>query len=137
MFNIHFLIIFYVLIFDFVAYATLYFMYMLCIPVFWVNFAAYTTELYTSKWRFCNYLIGCLPINPLVFSLILYLNRTFTGIHLWGGIATMVILPFYFIIPESPRWLAQNNKEEEALKVLLQMAKFNNRYQYHNVKLIF
>ena len=53
----------------------------------------------------------------------MYLNRTYTGIHLWGGISSMAILLFYFLIPESPRWLAQNNKEKDALKVFIYMAK--------------
>merc|ERR1712018_729132 len=55
------------------------------------------------------------------------MNRTFTGIHLWSGLANILILPFYFIIPESPRWLAQNNKEDEAVEVLIKMANFNKR----------
>ena len=60
-------------------------------------------------------------------SCVILCFRTFTEIHLYHGLATLVILPFYFIVPESPRWLAQNNKEKQALKVLLKMAKINNK----------
>ena len=109
------------------AYASLYFIYMMIVPINWVNIAAYVTELYTSKWRFVSFLISGIPFSPMIFALILYLSRTFTEIHLYHGLATLVILPFYFIVPESPRWLAQNNKEEQALKVLLKMAKINNK----------
>ena len=33
----------------------------------------------------------------------------------------------WFLIPESPRWLAQNDKVEESMKVLLKMAKINGK----------
>jgi len=92
-----------------------------------VNVSAYIAEMYTSKWRFVTYIIAAFPTYALVTSLILYLNRTFSGIHLWGGLVSLCNLPFYFIIPESPRWLAQNNREEEALKTLITMAKVNRR----------
>ena len=93
-------------------------MFSFCIPSFIIK-----NKLY----RFVTYLIFGVPINQLVFSLIIYMNRTFTGIHLWCGIVTLLVLPFYFIMPESPRWLAQNNNEKQALKVILNMAKINNK----------
>ena len=83
----------------------------------------YIAEIYTSKWRYVSYIVSAFPVAQLVTSLIMYLNRTYTGIHLWGGISSMVILLFYFLIPESPRWLAQNSKEKDALKVFIYMAK--------------
>ena len=60
-------------------------------------------------------------------ALIVYLNRTWTGIHIWCGIASACALIPWYIIPESPRWLAQNNKVEESMKVLLKMAKINGK----------
>ena len=33
----------------------------------------------------------------------------------------------YFIIPESVRWLAQNNKEDEAMAALMKIAKVNGK----------
>ena len=38
-----------------------------------------------------------------------------------------LILPMYFIIPESVRWLAQNSKEDEAMAALLKIAKVNGK----------
>ena len=52
-------------------------------------------------------------------ALIVYLNRTWTGIHIWCGIASACALIPCYIIPESPRWLAQNNQVEESMKVFL------------------
>ena len=60
-------------------------------------------------------------------TLIAYLNRTWTGIHIWCGIATAFTLIPAFLIPESPVWLAQNNKVEESMKVFLKMAKINGK----------
>ena len=60
-------------------------------------------------------------------ALIVYLNRTWTGIHIWCGIASACALIPWYIIPESPRWLAQNNQVEESMKVLLKMAKINGK----------
>ena len=94
----------------------------------WVNVSSYSTELFTSEWRFVSYIISAIPTSEFVFALVLYLNRTFTGIHLYCGILSMVILPFYFILPESPRWLAQNDREDESLQVLIKWARINGRF---------
>ena len=94
----------------------------------WVNGPSYSAELFTSQWRFLSYIISAVPTYDFVFALVLYLNRTFTGIHLCCGILSMVILPFYFILPESPRWLAQNDREDESLQVLIKWAKINGRF---------
>ena len=59
--------------------------------------------------------------------MIAYLNRTWTGIHIWVGVVTGLILPMYFLIPESVRWLAQNSKEDEAMDALLRIAKINGK----------
>ena len=63
----------------------------------------------------------------MVTALIVYLSRTWTDIHIWTGILITCTLPFYFAIPESPRWLAQNGKDDMAVKVLLNMAKINKK----------
>ena len=68
-----------------------------------------------------------LPLGYYIFNLIAYLNRTWTGIHIWVGVVTALILPMYFLIPESVRWLAQNCKEDEAMDALLRIAKINGK----------
>ena len=111
------------MIFSPTAYAALYFIWIFSAIISGVNVSIYIAEIYTSKWRYVSYIVSAFPVAQLVTSLIMYLNRTYTGIHLWGGISSMVILLFYFLIPESPRWLAQNRKEKDALKVFIYMAK--------------
>ena len=68
-----------------------------------------------------------LPLGYYIFNLIAYVNRTWTGIHIWVGVVTALILPMYFLIPESVRWLAQNSKEDEAMDALLRIAKINGK----------
>merc|ERR1719445_436289 len=55
------------------------------------------------------------------------MNRTWTGIHVWVGVITGLILPMYFLIPESVRWLAQNGKEDESMDALLRIARINGK----------
>ena len=43
------------------------------------------------------------------------------------GIVTALILPVYFVLPESVRWLAQNKKEDEAMEILHKIAKINGK----------
>ena len=109
------------------AYAILHFITMACLPVIWVNTYVYSTEIFTPKWRYVFIGLYEIPIGYYVFNLIGYLNRTWTGIHIWVGIVTALILPVYFVLPESVRWLAQNKKEDEAMEILQNIAKVNGK----------
>lgn len=108
------------------GYAILHFITATCLPIIWLNDTVYMNEFFRPGHRFVTMSVG-VPFGMSVFSLIVYLNRTWTSIHIWVGIMSSLILPAYFILPESPRWLAQNFKEEEAVKVLLRMGKMNGK----------
>ena len=92
-----------------------------------VNQQVYSTELYTSKYRLYYMILNNKSVPFMVTALIVYFSRTWTDIHIRTGILIMCTLPFYFAIPESPRWLAQNGKEDMAMKILVKMAKVNKR----------
>ena len=112
---------------SYYAYAIFHFITMMCLPVIWVNAYVYSTEVFIPKWRYAFIGFFEIPIGYYIYNLIAYLNTTWTGIHIWVGIVTALVLPLYFILPESARWLAQNKKEEAAMEVLLRIAKINGK----------
>ena len=109
------------------VYAFLHFVTIFCTPVVWVNGYAYLSEMWDPKWRYIFTVITGIPLGQSIMTLIAYFNRTWTGIHIWSGIATACTLIPWYIIPESPRWLAQNNQIEGSMTVLLKMAKMNRK----------
>ena len=99
------------------TYAILHFITMFCLPVVWVNCTVYSNEMFGPKWRFLSTIYLNNPLGPYALTLIVYLNRTWTDIHLWCGISVGIVLPIFLVIPESPRWLAQNNFEDKAMEI--------------------
>ena len=113
--------------FSSLEYAILHFITAITLPLILVNQQVYSTELYTAKYRLYYMILNNKSVPFMVTALIVYLSRTWTDIHIRTGILIMATLPFYFAIPESPRWLAQNGKEDLAVKVLLRIAKINGK----------
>ncbi len=50
----------------------------------------------------------------VVLPIIAWFNRDYKWMHIWAAAIGALALPTYFLIPESPRWLACNNRREEA-----------------------
>ena len=112
---------------SFEAYATLHFIYSCTSPIVWINGLVYLTEFYSPSWRYAFTAAISIPIGAWTLNLIAYLSHTYTMIHMCAGIIAACLLPIYFFVPESPRWLAQNKREKEALKIILDMAETNSR----------
>ena len=98
------------------AYGFLHFITIFCTPIVWVNGFAYFSEIWDPKWR--HIFLGAVgfPIGQYTLTLIAYLNRTWTGIHVSCGVISAITLILWFLVPESPRWLAQNGHEDEAME---------------------
>ncbi|VDM00080.1 unnamed protein product [Schistocephalus solidus] len=56
---------------------------------------------------------------------IAYLTRDWFQFRLYGLLLLIVHLPLFFIVPESPRWLAVHGRYDEFVKVLKQIAAWN------------
>ena len=98
-----------------------------CMPIMWVNITVYMTEIFTPNWRYSYQVAFGIPIGTLLYTAIVYYSRTWTQIHLWSGVMAGCALPLFALIPESARWLAMNNREDEALQVLLKFGKVNGK----------
>ena len=119
---------------SYAAYAILHFIYSATLPILWVNLTVYLTEIFQPNWRYAFAATINLQVGNWVLTLIAYLCSTWTMVHVWIGIVCALVLPIYFLVPESPRWLAQNGKENEAFQVVLDMAKTNQREINENDK---
>ena len=63
----------------------------------------------------------------MTLLVIAYLCSTWTMIHVNAGVIFLCMLPLYFTLPESPRWLAQNGHQKEAFNVIQNMAQTNSK----------
>uniref|UniRef100_A0A6A7FPC7 Organic cation transporter protein-like n=1 Tax=Hirondellea gigas TaxID=1518452 RepID=A0A6A7FPC7_9CRUS len=60
-----------------------------------------------------------------ILALLGYLYRDWRDLQLASSLPTILLLSYYFLTPESPRWLMMEGRHEEALVILRRMAKFN------------
>ena len=68
-------------------------------------------------WAFCN----------LILIFVIYFERHWTEQHLVIGALGLLGLSFFLVLPESPRWLANNGHKEDAKEILLNISKGNKR----------
>ena len=87
-------------------------------PIVWVNNTVYMLETFTPKGRMFVSVTQDLPFYYFVVALIVYFSRTWSYVHIWVAVASCSFIPACFVIPESPRWLVQNNRYEEAFDVI-------------------
>uniref|UniRef100_A0A6I8NF29 Solute carrier family 22 member 3 n=1 Tax=Ornithorhynchus anatinus TaxID=9258 RepID=A0A6I8NF29_ORNAN len=67
-------------------------------------------------------------LGIIILPGIAYLIPKWQGIQLAITLPNFLFLLYYWVIPESPRWLITRKKGEEALKILRDIAKYNGRY---------
>ncbi|CAL8116537.1 unnamed protein product [Orchesella dallaii] len=84
-------------------------------------------EFMTPKYRSLSNCLGPMGEGVMLLSLIAYFIRPWRLLYLATLIPYILIIPIYFFLPESPRWLIRNKKLKEAHDVLGYMAKMNGR----------
>lgn len=109
------------------AYAFLRWILCVCMPIVWENNTVYMLETCTPRGRMAVTVTQALPLYYFVLAIIVYYSRHWSWIHIGVAIACCTFFPTCFLIPESPRWLAQNNRTEEAFEILMKVAQTNGK----------
>ncbi|XP_071957175.1 organic cation transporter protein-like [Antedon mediterranea] len=66
-------------------------------------------------------------VGFLILAFLAYFIRAWRTLYLVVSICPGLLLLVYFFIPESPRWLLLQNRQEEAKNILQKIAKFSNK----------
>ncbi|XP_076676170.1 organic cation transporter protein-like isoform X2 [Andrena cerasifolii] len=92
-------------------------------------------EIVGVEWRSIMSVLFHVPflLGHLMNPLISYLTRTWDGFQMAVSIPSIFLLSYYWIIPESPRWLLAVGKLSKAEKILVKAAG-RNKIPIENVK---
>lgn len=86
-------------------------------------------EIVGGRWRALVGLSYELPfaVGFMLLAVIAYWVRHWQFLQLVISAPSLLLLVYWYVLPESPRWLALNGRLEEALTVLQKAAKMNGR----------
>ena len=91
---------------------------------------AYCLELTSGKWksRVAHY-FGILPVHlgHLTLGYLVYMIPNMQYLEFIIGIAPLIFMPLWFVLPESPRWLISKGKLKKGNQVLLSARKWNKK----------
>ena len=91
---------------------------------------AYCLELTSGKWksRVAHY-FGILPVwlGYLTLGFLVYMIPNMQYLEFIIGIAPLIFMPLWFVLPESPRWLIAKGKLNEGNQILLAACKWNKK----------
>ena len=102
---------------NFGAYAFLRWITCVCMAINWVNCTVYMLELFAPQGRRYVFLLQDLGLYTFVLAFVTYLSRDWKMIHYGIALFCCTFIPSWFFLPESPRWLAQNKRHDEAFEV--------------------
>ncbi|KAJ0183341.1 hypothetical protein K1T71_001317 [Dendrolimus kikuchii] len=94
-----------------------------------ITFYVILIELCGKSFR--HYLVGLIEIAYItgyfMLPIIAYYVREWRYLQLVTSVPWILVIVYYWIMPESPRWLISVGRKEEAVKILTYIAKKNNR----------
>ena len=114
---------------NYATYAVLRLVSATCLPIMWISGHVLTLELFGKEYRQTIAMVKDFfaPMSELVLVVIIYTTRQWTYIHIWAGLGCLLPLPLYFILPESPRWLAVNGRKKNAEEILTKIGRRNGK----------
>ncbi|XP_067900668.1 solute carrier family 22 member 2-like isoform X2 [Heterodontus francisci] len=104
----------------------------------WLSVYVLTTELVGLEYRRTVGILNqmCFSFGIIIFSAIAYLIPAWRNLQLTATIPNFCFLIYYWLIPESPRWLLSRKEKGKAMKVLQKMAKKNKHVFSRNVETV-
>ncbi|NXN99985.1 S22A3 protein, partial [Rhinopomastus cyanomelas] len=95
----------------------------------WMTGYVIVTEIVGSDQRIVGIVIQMFfSLGVMILPGIAYLVPTWQGIQLAISLPNFLFLLYYWVVPESPRWLLTRKQGEKALKILRRIAKHNGKY---------
>ncbi|XP_074944143.1 solute carrier family 22 member 3 [Phalacrocorax aristotelis] len=95
----------------------------------WMTCYVIVTEIVGSDQRIVGIVIQIFfTLGIMILPGIAYLIPTWQGIQLAISLPNFLFLLYYWVVPESPRWLLTRKKGEKALKIMHDIAKHNGKY---------
>ncbi|XP_031468487.1 solute carrier family 22 member 3 [Phasianus colchicus] len=95
----------------------------------WMTCYVIVTEIVGSDQRIVGIVIQIFfTLGIMILPGIAYLIPTWQGIQLAISLPNFLFLLYYWVVPESPRWLLTRKKGEKALKIMQDIAKHNGKY---------
>ncbi|XP_054018444.1 solute carrier family 22 member 3 [Dryobates pubescens] len=95
----------------------------------WMTGYVIVTEIVGSDQRIVGIVIQIFfTLGIMILPGIAYLIPTWQGIQLAISLPNFLFLLYYWVVPESPRWLLTRKKGEKALKIMHSIAKHNGKY---------
>ncbi|XP_056344051.1 solute carrier family 22 member 3 [Oenanthe melanoleuca] len=95
----------------------------------WMTCYVIVTEIVGSDQRIVGIVIQIFfTLGILILPGIAYLIPTWQGIQLAISLPNFLFLLYYWVVPESPRWLLTRKKGEKALKIMRNIAKHNGKF---------
>ncbi|KFR15279.1 Solute carrier family 22 member 3 [Opisthocomus hoazin] len=95
----------------------------------WMTCYVIVTEIVGSDQRIIGIVIQIFfTLGIMILPGIAYLVPTWQGIQLAISLPNFLFLLYYWVVPESPRWLLTRKKGEKALKIMRNIAKHNGKY---------
>ncbi|XP_023780358.1 solute carrier family 22 member 3-like isoform X2 [Cyanistes caeruleus] len=95
----------------------------------WMTCYVIVTEIVGSDQRIVGIVIQIFfTLGIIILPGIAYLIPTWQGIQLAISLPNFLFLLYYWVVPESPRWLLTRRKGEKALKIMRNIAKHNGKF---------
>ncbi|CAN7995703.1 unnamed protein product [Ixodes hexagonus] len=110
-------------------YNSLRFFASVCIAGIQTTAAALFTEIVQPRHRMLLNVGFCLgfTLPTLLLPGVAYLLASWKLLQLAAGLSAAVLVPFIFIVQESPRWLVATRREQRAQRAIEKILRFNGR----------